>query len=83
MLIEEKMTEVAGWTVIYPASCNGHVRDLGFVFRTNGTRSDFVHFDSFGQPYGTFMPKKVKARLIAMRNRLADQSPHGILPFHR
>lgn len=66
---KENTTEVAGWTVIYPAECNGAIRDLGFVYRTNGYRSDFVHFDSHGLPYGTYMPKKVAARIRAMRNR--------------
>ena len=64
---KEIATEVAGWTVIYPAECNGAIRDLGFVYRTNG--SDFVHFNANGEPYGHYMPKKVRARLIAMRNR--------------
>ena len=67
---EEIATEVAGWTVIYPATCNGAIRDLGFVYRTNGYRSEFVHFNDGGEPYGPYyMPKKVIARLIAMRNR--------------
>lgn len=66
---KEIATEVAGWTVIYPAECNGAIRDLGFVYRTNGYRSDFVHFNGSGEPYGPYMPKKVRARLIAMRNR--------------
>ena len=66
---KEIATEVAGWTVIYPAECNGAIRDLGFVYRTNGYRSDFVHFNANGEPYGPYMPKKVRARLIAMRNR--------------
>ena len=68
-LVKETTTEVAGWTVIYPAECNGAIRDLGFVYRTNGYRSDFVHFNDRGEPYGAYMPKKVIARLIAMRNR--------------
>lgn len=67
--MKEEMTEVAGWTVIYPATCNGAIRDLGFVYHTNGYRSDFVYFSSNGLPYGTYMPKKVAARLVAMRNR--------------
>lgn len=66
---KENTTEVAGRTVIYPATCNGGIRDLGFIYRTNGYRSDFVHFNDRGGPYGPYMPKKVRARLIAMRNR--------------
>ena len=67
---KEITTEVAGWTVIYPAECNGAIRDLGFVYPNSGYRnSDFVYFNNRGEPYGTYMPKKVRARLIAMRNR--------------
>ena len=68
---KEIATEVAGWTVIYPATCNGAIRDLGFIYRINGYgNSEFVHFTNNGEPYGPpHMPKKVRARLIAMRNR--------------
>lgn len=66
---KENTTEIAGWAVIYPATCNGAIRDLGFVYRTNGYRSDFVYFNDRGEPYGPYMPKRVRARLIAMRNR--------------
>ena len=71
MAIEKEIaTEVAGWTVIYPAECNSAIRDLGFVYPNSGYRnSDFVHFNNRGEPYGVYMPKKVRARLIAMRNR--------------
>ena len=65
---KEITTEIDGWSVTYPASCNGRIGDLGFVVRPNGF-SDFVHFDRYGMPYGTYMPKKVKARIRAMRNR--------------
>lgn len=67
----EVTTEIDGWSVTYPASCNGNDRivDLGFVFHYRMGNSDFVHFDSNGEPYGTYMPKKVKARIRAMRNR--------------
>lgn len=67
---KENITEVAGWTVIYPSECNGAIRDLGFVYPNSGYRnSHFVHFNDKGEPYGTYMPNKVRARLIAMRNR--------------
>lgn len=65
----EHTSTIAGWTVIYPATCNGALRDLGFIYLTNGFNSDFVHFDGHGMPYGAYMPKKVAARLVAMRNR--------------
>ena len=64
----EELTTVDNWVVIYPASCNGAIRDLGFVYPLNGI-SNFVHFDRHGMPYGTYMPKKVAARVRAMRNR--------------
>ena len=64
----EHLTTVAGWVVIYPATCNGALRDLGFVYPLNGN-SNFVHFDSHGLPYGTPMPKKVAAKLVTMRKR--------------
>ena len=64
----EEMTLVDNWVVIYPATCNGAIRDLGFVYPVNGN-SNFVHFDKNGLPYGTYMPKKVAARIRAMRNR--------------
>ena len=67
---KEIATEVAGWCVIYPATCNGAIRDLGFVYPNSGYRdSTFVHFSYRGEPYGAYIPKKVRARLIAMRNR--------------
>ena len=68
---KEIATEVAGWCVIYPATCNGAIRDLGFIYRISGYgNSEFVHFTNNGEPYGPpHMPKKVRARLIAMRNR--------------
>lgn len=67
---KENITEVAGWTVIYPSECNGAIRDLGFVYPNSFYRTcEFVHFNDKGEPYGTYMPKKVRARLIAMRNR--------------
>ena len=64
----EHLTTVGRWVVIYPATCNGALRDLGFVYPLNGN-SDFVHFDKDGLPYGTPMPKKVAARLVTMRKR--------------
>ena len=70
MFEKENVTEVAGWTVIYPAECNGAIRDLGFVYPNSGYRDcTFVHFSYRGEPYGPYMPKRVRARLIAMRNR--------------
>lgn len=67
---EEFITTVRGWVVIYPAKCNGHLGDLGFVVPASKYGlSDFVHFDSNGEPYGTYMPKAVSARIRAMRNR--------------
>lgn len=67
---EEVTTIVRGWTVIYPASCNGRIGDLGFVVpRSLYANSAFVHFDSNGEPYGTYMPQAVRARIKAMRNR--------------
>lgn len=36
MFDEEITTEIAGWRVTYPASCNGRIADLGFVVRPNG-----------------------------------------------
>ena len=77
---KEITTEVEGWTVIYPAECNGAIRDLGFVYPNSGYRnSEFVHFNNRGEPYGPYyMPKKVRARLIAMRNReFAKASNNG------
>ena len=69
-LVKETTTEVAGWTVIYPAECNGAIRDLGFVYPNSFYRTcEFVYFNDRGEPYGTYMPKKVIDRLIAMRNR--------------
>jgi len=65
----ENISYVAGWAVIYPSTCNGGLRDLGFIYRVNGYRSDFVHFNERGIPYGPTVPKKVAARLVAMRNR--------------
>ena len=67
---KEIATEVEGWTVIYPAECNGAIRDLGFVYPNSGSRNSyFVYFNDRGEPYGPYMPKKVIDRLIAMRNR--------------
>ena len=67
---KETTTEVAGWVVIYPAECNGAIHDLGFVYPISYYRTcEFVHFNAKGEPYGPYMPKKVRARLIAMRNR--------------
>ena len=67
---KEIATEVEGWVVIYPAECNGAIRDLGFVYPNSGYRTcEFVNFNNRGEPYGPYMPKKVRARLIAMRNR--------------
>jgi len=63
----EVTSEVRGWTVTYPATCNGRLADLGFVSGPYG-RSDFVHFDADGQPYGTPMPKDVARRVTRMRH---------------
>ena len=71
----EELTTVDNWVVIYPASCNGRIGDIGFVYPLNGN-SNFVHFDRFGMPYGTYMPKKVAARVRAMRNRYMKR--HGL-----
>lgn len=62
----EFRTEVDGWTVYYPAMCNGALRDLGFV--VGPSRSDFVHFHPLdGHAYGTPMPKAVAKRVTRMR----------------
>lgn len=65
----EHKTTIAGWVVIYPSGWTGELRDAGFIYRENGYRSDIVHFDTYGLPYGPYMPKKVAARLVAMRKR--------------
>ena len=70
----EELITVDNWVVVYPASCNGAIRDLGFVYPLNGN-SNFVHFDKHGMPYGTYMPKKVAARVRAMRNRYLQKVP--------
>lgn len=31
-MTEEVTTEIDGWSVTYPAECNGGIADLGFVF---------------------------------------------------
>lgn len=59
-------SEVAGWRVEYPTTCNGRLGDLGFVYTPRG-HSDFVHFNQSGEPYGLLLPLKVAARLKAMR----------------
>ena len=66
---KEITTEIDGWSVTYPAECNGRIADLGFVFHYRMGNSDFVHFDRNGEPYGTYMPKAVIRRIRAMRNR--------------
>lgn len=68
---QEVTTEIDGWSVTYPASCNGRIADLGFVSHDskNHSYSEFVHFDLHGEPYGTYMPKAVIKRIRAMRNR--------------
>lgn len=67
-MTEEVTTYIDGWSVTYPAACNGRIGDIGFVVAPRG-RSDFVHFDTTGRTYGTYMPKAVQARIVAMRNR--------------
>ncbi len=59
-------SEVAGWRVEYPTTCNGRLGDLGFVYPPSGNTT-FVHFDAGGEPYGLLLPRKVAARLKAMR----------------
>ena len=66
---EEVTTTIDGWSVTYPASCNGRIGDLGFVFHYRMGNPDFVHFDRNGDPYGTYKPKAVIRRIRAMRNR--------------
>jgi len=68
----EYESEVAGWTVTYPAACNGRVGDLGFLSSTGQGGSGFVHFDQQGEPYGMPMTIKARARLLAMRRDLKD-----------
>lgn len=60
-------SEVRGYTVEMPTTCNGALRDLGFVISPRGN-SGFVHFDSYGLPYGNYMPKEVAERITRMRN---------------
>ena len=64
---EEVTTEIDGWYVTYPTMCNGRISGMGFV--SFNYRSDFVHFNDDGEPYGTYMPKAVIRRIRAMRNR--------------
>ena len=62
----EVVSMVRGWTVYYPAECNGRLADLAFVVSQH--RSDFVHFDpKDGHAYGTPMPKDVARRCERMR----------------
>lgn len=64
----ENTSEVPGWLVTYPATCNGHLGDLGFVASSGYGGSGFVHFDRVtGAPYGMPLTKAARARLIAMR----------------
>ena len=78
---EELTTYVAGWSVTYPAACNGRIGDLGFVAFLHGG-SDFVHFDTTGKPYGTSMPKAVQARIVAMRNRVLRRQARANIPLN-
>ena len=69
--LKEVTSIIEGWSVTYPATCNGHLADMGFVFPVSGyCSSTFVHFDVDGNPYGAdvYVPKNVLARLRAMRN---------------
>jgi|SRR6478735_1949715 len=64
----EIMSQTPGWTVIYPATCNGHLGDIGFVASTGMGGSGFVHFDlTTGEPYGMPLTKAARERLIALR----------------
>ncbi len=64
----EITSEVRGWSVTYPSTCNGEIRDLGFMASTGFGRSDFIHFHpETNEPYGCVMPKAVRERVAAMR----------------
>ena len=63
----ELESDVPGWTVIYPAACNGRIGDLGFIVSRGYGGSDFVHFDPAGHAYGMPMTKAARARIERMR----------------
>jgi hypothetical protein len=64
----ESESDVPGWTVTYPASCNGHLGDIAFIASRGFGGSGFVHFDHrTGQPYGFTLTAAARERLIRMR----------------
>jgi len=63
----ERTSTVPGWEVTYPATCNGHLGDIGFVASTGRGGSNFVYFDGDGEPYGYLITRAARARLKAMR----------------
>lgn len=59
---------VPGWIVTYPASCNGHVGDIGFVASRGYGGSGFIHFDpATGEPYGIPLTAAARTRVKTMR----------------
>jgi hypothetical protein len=74
------VSDVPGWTVTYPATCNGRVADLGFVASRGWGGSDFVHFDTVtGEPYGFPLTEAARRRLVAMRRDLGDGIKYGVI----
>lgn len=64
----EITSEVRGYRVTYPATCNGRLGDIGFVESLGTGGSDFVHFDpTTGCPYGTPLTAVASSRLVLMR----------------
>jgi hypothetical protein len=64
----EVESDVPGWTVTYPAQCNGGLGDIGFVASRGYGGSGFVYFDvRDGHPYGMPLTVAARDRLKAMR----------------
>lgn len=63
----ELSSDVPGWTVTYPAACNGHLGDVGFVASRGYGGSGFVHFERDGRAYGAPLTRAARERVERMR----------------